>query len=132
VAGYSGRALADKLGVGGNGIVLLGAPDGFESNLPGARTSRRLGRATDTALLFVTRRADLERRWERVTSAMTPAGAVCVAWPKKASGVATDMTENVVREVVLPSGWVDTKVCAVDEIWSGLKCVLRVALRPQK
>jgi hypothetical protein len=72
----------------------------------------------------------LERQWEGLAAALQPAGMLWVAWPKKASGVATDMTEDAVRAVALPRGWVDTKVCAIDETWSGLRCVLRVALRP--
>jgi hypothetical protein len=83
--------------------------------------------------VFVTARADLERRWVALTAALGPAGALWVAWPKKAAiraqAIVTDMTEHVVREVALPTGWVDIKVCAIDDTWSGLKCVLRVELR---
>jgi hypothetical protein len=132
MAGYSARSLADKLGIKeGMRAALVQAPDGFEALLPGVVTTRRLAGGTEMALLFVTRRADLERRWAPVTAKMTPAGAVWVGWPKRASGVATDMTDNVVREVVLPTGWVDIKVCAIDDTWSGLKCVLRVERRPR-
>ena len=130
--GYSGRALADKLGVKpGMRAVLLGAPDGFEALLPGTATTRRLSAGAELAVVFVARRADLERRWTAVTAKMTPAGAVWVAWPKKASGVATDMTENVVRALALPLGLVDNKVCAVDETWSGLRLVWRLEKRPK-
>ncbi len=126
-AGYSGRSLPDKLGVKpGMRLTLIGAPAGFD---PGAPTTRRLGQGAELALLFALRRADLVRRWPSATARMAPAGAIWVAWPKRASGVPTDMTEHVVREVVLPTGWVDVKVAAIDETWSGLKCVLRVALR---
>ena len=75
--------------------------------------------------MFTTSRAELARRWGALSDAVGPTGAVWVAWPKRASGVVTDMTEHVVRDVVLPTGWVDTKVCAIDDTWSGLRCVLR-------
>jgi hypothetical protein len=135
MAGYSGTPLVDKLGVKpGTRVALVGAPEGFESALeplpPGASVHRRVSRGTDVAVMFSTSRAELARKWVTVTRAVGPAGAVWVAWPKKASGVPTDMTEHVVRDVVLPTGWVDTKVCAIDGTWSGLKCVLRLALRP--
>jgi hypothetical protein len=86
----------------------------------------------DMVVFFTTSRADLERQWARLTAALTPAGMLWVAWPKKASGVVTDMTEQAVRDVALPRGWVDTKVCAVDEVWSGLRCVLRIERRPSR
>lgn len=126
MAGYSGRALPDKLGIKpGMRIAVLGGPEGL---IDGAR---RLAPGTDLAVAFFVQRRDLERRWPQLTPKMTPAGAIWVAWPKNASGVPTDMTEHVVRDIVLPTGWVDTKVCAIDDTWSGLKCVLRVELRPQ-
>lgn len=93
---------------------------------------RRLGpRATnlDVALLFVRSRAELQRGFRREGRRIVPDGMLWVAWPKKASGVVTDMSEDVVREVVLPAGWVDVKVCAIDETWSGLKVVRRRAQR---
>lgn len=136
MAGYSGRALVDKLGVKpGTRLALIGAPDGFDLGpLPaGVRVLRRCQAPLDTAVVFVTARADLERRWSALTAALAPAGALWVAWPKKtavrAQGIVTDMTEHTVREVALPTGWVDTKVCAIDDTWSGLKCVLRVGSR---
>ena len=135
MAGYSGKPLVDKLGVKpGARVALVGAPEGFESALeplpPGATVRRRLNRGSDVAVMFTMSRAELARKWVQLTDAVGPTGAVWVAWPKKASGVATDMTEHVVRDVVLPTGWVDVKVCAIDETWTGFKCVLRVALRP--
>lgn len=136
MAGYSGRALVDKLGVKpGTRLALVAAPDGFDVGLlpAGVRMLRRCQAPLDTAVVFVTARAELERRWPALTAALAPAGALWVAWPKKAAvraqGIVTDMTEHSVRAVALPSGWVDTKVCAIDETWSGLKCVLRVELR---
>jgi hypothetical protein len=135
MAGYSGRALVDKLGVKpGARVALVSAPEGFESALEplpvGATVRRRLSRGTDLAVMFTTRRAELARRWAPATRAVGPTGVLWVAWPKKASGVVTDMNEHVVRDVVLPTGWVDVKVCAIDDTWTGFKCVLRVALRP--
>jgi|SRR5579871_5546484 len=134
MAGYSGKPLIDKLGVKrGARVALVSAPDGFESALEplphGAVVGRRLNKGTDVAVVFSTSRAELGRKWDRVTRAVGPTAAVWVAWPKKASGVPTDMTEHVVREIVLPTGWVDVKVCAIDDVWSGLKCVLRLEHR---
>jgi hypothetical protein len=91
---------------------------------------RRLRKGAHLAVMFTTSRAELAQRWVQVTRSVGPTGVVWVAWPKKASGVRTDVTENVVREVVLPTGWVDVKVAAIDEVWSGLKCVLRIERRP--
>jgi len=135
VAGYSPRALPDKLGVKpGARVVLLHAPGGFEQVLAplpeGVRMSRRLSPGADLVVAFFVRRADLARSWSRVSEAAAPTGGVWVAWPKQASGVPSDLTDGVIREVVLPTGWVDVKVCAIDDTWSGLKCVLRVELRP--
>ena len=132
-AGYSGKPLATKLGLAaGMRVAVLGAPEGFSDDLQAttdAALTPRLRKGIDMAVVFVTARRDLERRWPALTDACAPNGAVWVAWPKRASGKRTDMTEDVVREVVLPTGWVDTKVCAVDATWSGLKCVLRRSLR---
>ncbi len=86
----------------------------------------------DVVVSFVTQRAQLERLWPRVTAPLTPAGASWVAWPKRTSGVATDITEDVLRAVLLPKGWVDNKVCAIDETWSGLRFVLRRERRRTK
>ena len=132
--GYSGTPLPAKLGIKtGSRVGLVGAPSGFEATLgalpAGTRLARRLGRDLDLVIVFVTERARLERDWPRLAAALKPAGMLWVAWPKKASKVVTDMTEDVVREVALPKGWVDTKVCAVDDVWSGLRCVLRVENR---
>ena len=78
---------------------------------------------------FCTRRADLERRLPALRGAVDPAAGLWVAWPKRASGVPTDMTEDVVRDVALPTGLVDNKVCAIDETWSGLRLVIRLEHR---
>lgn len=136
MAGYSGRPLVEKLGVKpGARLALICAPAGFDLGpLPaGVRVFGRVQPPLDVAVVFVTARADLERRWAPLTAALGPAGALWVAWPKQAAiraqGITSDMTEHVVRDVALPSGWVDIKVCAIDDTWSGLKCVLRVQLR---
>jgi hypothetical protein len=133
--GYSGTPLARKLGIKeGATVLLVGAPEGFESELeplPGGVELRRgLAPEADVALLFVTERAALEHGFLDVGASLQPAGGLWVAWPKKSSGVPTDLTENVLREVGLPHGWVDNKVCAVTDVWSGLRFVLRLANRP--
>ena len=135
MAGYSPRPLVAKLGIKpGARVALVGAPEGFESELdplpPGAQLARRLSKGVDVAIMFTTSRAVLAKRWDALTAAVGPTGAVWVAWPKRASGVTTDITEDVVRDVVLPTGWVDVKVAAIDETWSGLRCVLRRDHRP--
>ncbi len=89
------------------------------------------GRPVDVAVLFTTSRADLGRRFARVAAALEPAGGLWVAWPKRASGTPTDLTENVVREVGLAHGLVDNKVCAITDVWSGLRFVVRLRDRPR-
>lgn len=136
--GYSGKPLLGKLGiVEGQRVALISAPDplpeGLERMPPGVVVTTRLGGAPfDQILLFTTRRADLEKRFVQAARALDPAGSLWVSWPKKASGVKTDVTEDIIREVALPAGLVDNKVCAVDEVWSGLRCVVRLANRPRK
>ena len=83
----------------------------------------------DVVVAFVTKRAELERQLAALRRRMAPACGLWIAWPKKASGVATDMSENVVREVALPTGLVDNKVCAIDDTWSGLRLVIRLEHR---
>ena len=133
-AGYSGTPLPRKLGFRpGLRAVLLGAPADFATTLGelpgGVRLGRRLAAGTDMVIIFVTRRAELARRIGALKDAIAPDGMVWVAWPKKAAKVPTDMTEDVVREVALPTGLVDVKVCAIDATWSGLKLVIRKELR---
>jgi hypothetical protein len=130
MAGYSGTPLARKLGVTeGARLALLGAPEGFDEELaplpPAVTVLRRLAAGLDVAVLFVTERRQLERRFPAVAKAVFPAGGFWVAWPKRASKVPTDLTEDVLREVGLPQGLVDNKVCAVTEVWSGLRFVWR-------
>ena len=130
MVGYSGTPLAAKLGIKeGSRLAVLGAPEGFDGEvapLPGGVTVlRRLAPHLDVALLFVTERRELERRFDAVAEAVFPAGGFWVAWPKRASKVPTDLTEDVLREVALPKGLVDNKVCAVTDVWSGLRLVWR-------
>ncbi len=128
-AGYSGTPLARKLGFKeGMRVVYVNAPRGFA--VDGIETTaQRLARHTDLVVCFVTARRELERRLDGLRRAIEPDGMLWVAWPKRASGVNTDMTEDVVRDVALPTGLVDTKVCAIDDIWSGLRVVVRRELR---
>ena len=134
MAGYSGTPLPQKLGIkAGHRLILLGAPEGFDATLgelPENVTVRTTARGTaDVIVLFTTTRALLEARIDTLGASIFPDGAVWVAWPKKASNVPTDMSEDVVREVCLPRGLVDNKVCAIDETWSGLRVVHRVERR---
>ena len=128
-AGYSGTPLPRKLGVKpGHRVALLGAPAGFAlDDLPeDVRIVRRAGGTADVIVSFHTARADLERRLATLRAMMAPASGLWIAWPKRAAKVATDMTEDVVREVALPTGLVDNKVCAIDATWSGLRLVIRL------
>jgi hypothetical protein len=131
VAGYSGTPLARKLGVTPGATVLLdGAPDTFSLDADQASVMRRLGAGPyDVIVCFCTTRERLAARWASLHPRTTPAGALWIAWPKRASGVPTDLNENVVREFALGHGRVDVKVCAIDDVWSGLKHVIRVADR---
>jgi hypothetical protein len=132
-AGYSATPLPRKLGFkAGMTAVFLDAPEHLDAllgELEGVSVKRSLRGHADLVMCFVTRRRALERRAARLRQAIAPDGMVWVCWPKKASKVETDMTEDVVREVLLPTGLVDNKVAAVDETWSGLKLVVRVELR---
>ena len=132
--GYSGKLLTEKLGIkAGMAITVIGAPANYDKiigELPaGVRTTSRLAAGRDAVLIFVTRSDDLARRIPGLIKAVAPNGMVWVAWPKRASKIDTDITEDVIREIVLPTGLVDVKVCAVDETWSGLKLVIRRELR---
>lgn len=131
MAGYSGTPLPKKLGIKeGHRVVLVAAPDGIEELLgelpPGVVLLRRPRPLLDVVLLFVTERRVLERRLPQLAEQLDRAGGLWVCWPKRASGVATDVTENDIRDVALALGLVDNKVCAVDETWSGLRIVYRL------
>jgi hypothetical protein len=110
------------------------APAGFEHALEpmpdGARLRHQARGQHDVVLFFATRRAELERRFDPLSRAITTAGGLWIAWPKRTAGVATDLRESIVREVGLAHGLVDNKVCAVDDTWSGLRFVNRLADRP--
>lgn len=132
MAGYSGTPLAKKLGIGeSTDVVSMGAPDDFGALLDGVPivAATRVPRKADVIVAFFTKRADLAKRIEGCGKAIFPDGSIWVAWPKRASGVATDITEDTVREVALPLGLVDNKVCAIDDTWSGLRVVWRRELR---
>lgn len=137
MAGYSGTPLATKLGIKpGHEVALFRPPPDFEKTLGELpeNVHVQVGLAGKTPLdvivAFFSKRAELERQLASLRRRMAPACGLWIGWPKKASGVPTDMTENVVREIALPTGLVDNKVCAIDETWSGLRLVYRVADRP--
>jgi hypothetical protein len=136
MAGYSGTPLPKKLGIKeGHRVALLNPPDGLARTLgalpDGVRPQVGLAGESplDVIVLFVTRGADLQRQLSPVRRRMAPAAGLWVAWPKKASGVPTDVTENLVRAIALPTGLVDNKVCAIDQTWSGLRLVIRLENR---
>jgi hypothetical protein len=136
VAGYSGTPLPKKLGIkAGHKVVAIAPPNGFIQSLGALPDgvviqSGYSGKATfDVIVAFVTRRAQLKREIAAGRCHMTAAAGLWIAWPKRSSGVATEVTEDVVREIALPTGLVDNKVCAIDEIWSGLRLVIRKELR---
>jgi hypothetical protein len=133
-AGYSGTPLVRKLGFKpGMRVHYVAAPEQFAAlvgELPGGvRVLARTAADLDLAMLFVTQRRELERGLASLHPKLCPAGMIWVAWPKRASKVPTDVSEDVVRDVALPRGLVDVKVCAIDEVWSGLKLVIRTELR---
>jgi hypothetical protein len=130
VAGYSKRSLVDKLGIkDGAKIVILNAPRGYErtlGTLPHVSRRSRVAGRLDFVQFFSTERQELERRFAALARALAPAGMLWISWPKRASGVATDLTEDVIRVIGLAHGLVDVKVAAVDNVWSGLKFVRRL------
>jgi hypothetical protein len=124
-AGYSGTPLPKKLGVKpGSRVLLLNAPDGFE--LEGVSAVRRAQGLADVILSFHTERSDLLKRMPVLRERMRQDARLWIAWPKRSSKRATDLTEDVVRELALENRLVDNKVAAIDEIWSGLQLVIRV------
>jgi hypothetical protein len=131
MAGYSGTPLAKKLGIKeGHRLAFVGAPKDYRvllGELPrGITWSDELAGTLDLIQLFAGSRADLEAVFLQAIEHLAMAGALWVSWPKRSSGVATDLDENVVRGIGLSLGVVDVKVCAVDETWSGLKFVRRL------
>ena len=133
-AGYSGTPLAKKLGFKpGLSVAAVGAPANYPKLLAplpdGVDLGTRVGKSTDIVHLFTTSNAELAGKLASWLELLAPDAAIWVSWPKKASKVPTDITEDTIRAVALPMGLVDIKVCAVDETWSGLKLVLRKELR---
>jgi hypothetical protein len=132
-AGYSGTPLAKKLGFKeGAPLWASGMPANVKAELKKQAGPRYLARPTKAlaaAHIFHTSAAKLEAELESLRTKLAPDGQVWVSWPKKAAKVETDITEDTIRELALPMGFVDVKVCAVDETWSGLKLVIRKSLR---
>ena len=123
-AGYSGTPLARKLGIKtGARLALIGAPEGFDAALGDI--------PDDVIVAFFSERSMLERRLSALAAALEPAGGLWIAWPKRASGVRTDLTDTVVRGLGVAAGLVDNKVCAIDPVWSGLRLVYRLRDRPR-
>ncbi len=134
MAGYSGTPLAKKLGLAAPlAVVTIRAPKEYSAWLgplqEGVRLTSRLSAGVQAAHVFATRRSDLARDLTRLRAALQQTGFVWVSWPKKAAKVETDITEDVIRAVALPMGFVDVKVCAVTDVWSGLKLVIRKSER---
>ena len=126
-AGYSGKPLVEKLGIKPGLKVYVGqGPSHVDALLDGATYTTRLPKQADVVLTFHEERRTLERRLPLLKDHLVSNGMIWVCWPKKASGVPTDLTEDVVRALALGAGLVDVKVCAVDEVWSGLKLVRRL------
>jgi hypothetical protein len=136
MAGYSGTPLVKKLGIKeGATIAVVRAPNGFAESLklPEGVSLRREARGRlDVVLFFATRRAELARRFPKLANGLEPDGGLWIAWPKRTSGVATDLSFDPVQEIGLANGLVDNKVCAIDDTWSGLRFVYRVADRPRR
>jgi len=133
-AGYSGTLLSKKLGIRvGSQVLALGEPPEYArllGELPaGVSFVTRASAAVDLAHLFTVRRAELSQRLAKLRASLRPDAVVWVSWPKQSAKVPTDITEGVIREIALPMGFVDVKVCAVTPVWSGLKLVVRKALR---
>lgn len=133
-AGYSGTPLAQKLGIKSHArVIVIGAPWDYArvvGPLPeGVKLSTRLPKRAAFIHCFLSRRAELERRMPQLSAVLEDDGILWLSWPKRVSGVATDLTEDLIRGVALANRLVDVKVCAVDAIWSGLKLVRPVALR---
>jgi hypothetical protein len=134
-AGYSKRSLVDKLGIKPNSSVsIVRAPEGYDTTLgelpSGVRTQAKPSRDLDFIQAFFLDSTTLSRQFSALKKAIKPNGVLWISWPKKAAKMNTDLTEDVVRKIGLQHGLVDIKVCAVDEVWSGLKFMYRLADRP--
>jgi hypothetical protein len=133
-AGYSGTPLAGKLGLKpGSTLVVLGAPSNYDALVGPAlkelKRAKTLGAKVDIVHIFTASRSRLWSALQDCRRELRPDAVIWVSWPKKSSGVPTDITEDGIREVALPMGFVDIKVCAVDDTWSGLKLMVRKELR---
>ena len=130
MAGYSSTPLVKKLGIkAGFNIALVGAPAGYANELdlpPDVTINSRSAKPLDFVQLFVKSEKDLRAGFSRCARRLNAAGMLWVSWPKKSSGVSTDVSENIVRDFGLAAGLVDVKICAVNEVWSGLKFVYRL------
>jgi hypothetical protein len=135
VAGYSGTPLVKKIGIKpADKVLSAGAPKGFEqelSPLPEGVKLNGSSKEINVALFFTDQRARLEKELPKLKGRITQNGMIWIAWPKKASKVPTDLTEDVIRDTALALGLVDVKVCAVNDVWSGLKLVIPVKDRKQ-
>ena len=134
MAGYSGTPLAKKLGIkAGCVLAVIGAPSDYRSQLEplpeGAKYSEQLSEVADIIHVFTVKRSELERFLVKLRSGPNPDISLWISWPKKSSKVTTEISEDTIREVARPLGFIDIKVCAVTEIWSGLKLVIRKELR---
>jgi hypothetical protein len=137
MAGYSGTPLIRKIGIKpGHRVHFHSHPQSFVRDLgelpEKASLEDKLAAGTDVMVAFVETQAELLKQFMRLSSKLAPDGMLWIAWPKRASGRKTDLTEDVVRTVGLKAGLVDVKVCAIDEVWSGLKFVVRLIDRPKK
>ncbi|MFC0350113.1 DUF3052 family protein [Undibacterium danionis] len=133
-SGYSGTPLAKKLGITENTqVYTIQAPDDYLQLLApipeGVQFMKKLGISTDIVHVFTKEKTQLQAELIKLRSTIKANGVIWISWPKKASKVPTDITEDTIREIALPLGLVDIKVCAVSEIWSGLKLVIRKELR---
>lgn len=133
-AGYSGKPVYQKLGIKtGDRVCVVDAPGDYDEliggKVPGARFTTNTRLSADIVHIFATEARYLEKELPRLTRMIFPDGAIWVSWPKKSSNVATDISEDTIRQLALPIGLVDIKVCAINEVWSGLKLVVRKAGR---
>ncbi len=136
MAGYSGTPLVKKIGIKpADHVLFAGAPPGFDKEIgplpDGVRKQDSAGKNLNVAVFFTDARAQLEKELPKLKTKIAQNGMIWIAWPKKASKVPTDLTEDVIRDTALALGLVDVKVCAVNEVWSGLKLVIPVKDRKQ-
>jgi hypothetical protein len=134
MSGYSGTPLAKKLGIKASSqLLLIDAPDDYIALLEplpeGVQFNTQLSASTDIVQIFTIHRDELQQLLANYRTKLKSTGLIWVSWPKKSAKVPTDITEDIIRDVALPLGFVDIKVCAIDQVWSGLKLVIRKELR---